>query len=101
MRGKNTGGDKSDGGQKLGIGCAAEREKLPKESGDLQMLTRVRPPAEKGEKTGWNLAVMHIGAPCCGMNAAVRSFTRNCIYSGNNPIGIHNGVDGLIKGEVN
>ena len=60
---------------------------------------------------------MHIGAPCCGMNAAVRystlltereintelikyflrSFTRNCIYSGNNPIGIHNGVDGLIK----
>jgi len=65
-----------------------------------RMLTRVRPPAEIGEKTGWNLAVMHIGAPCCGMNAAVRSFTRNCIYSGNNPIGIHNGVDGLIKGEV-
>merc|ERR1719228_1741285 len=65
-----------------------------------RMLTRVRPPADKGEKTGWNLAVMHIGAPCCGMNAAVRSFTRNCIYSGNNPIGIHNGVDGLIKGEV-
>ena len=26
-----------------------------------------------------------------------RSFTRNCIYSGNNPIGIHNGIDGLIK----
>merc|ERR1719295_212780 len=60
----------------------------------------VRPPAEKGEKTGWNLAVMHIGAPCCGMNAAVRSFTRNCIYSGNNPIGIHNGIDGLVAGEV-
>ena len=29
-----------------------------------------------------------------------RSFTRNCIYSGNNPLGIHNGVDGLIAGEV-
>jgi len=34
------------------------------------------------------------------MNAAVRSFTRNCIYSGNNPLGIHNGVDGLMNGEV-
>ena len=34
------------------------------------------------------------------MNAAVRSFTRNCIYSGNNPYGIHNGIDGLIAGEV-
>merc|ERR1719420_19700 len=65
------------------------------------MLTRLRPP-EKDPKdvTGWNLAIMHIGAPCCGMNAAVRSFTRNCAYSGNNAIGIHNGIDGLIAGEV-
>ena len=31
---------------------------------------------------GWNLAVVHCGAPCCGMNAAVRSFARNCIFSG-------------------
>jgi len=48
----------------------------------------------------WNLAIMTIGAPCCGMNAAVRSFARNCINSGNNPIGIHNGIDGLMNGEV-
>merc|ERR1719508_470194 len=64
-----------------------------------RMLTRLKPPLQT-DRTGWNLAVMHIGAPCCGMNAAVRSFTRNCIYSGNNPMGIHNGVDGLISGEV-
>jgi len=64
-----------------------------------RMLTRLRPP-ECEDKTGWNLGVICIGAPCCGMNAAVRSFTRNCIFSGNNPIGIHNGIDGLIKGEV-
>ncbi len=25
---------------------------------------------------------------------------RNCIFSGNNPLGIHNGIDGLIKGEI-
>ena len=49
---------------------------------------------------GWNLAVMHVGAPCCGMNAAVRSFTRNCISSGITPLGIHNGVDGLLNDEV-
>jgi len=64
-----------------------------------RMLTRIKPP-KMSDKTGWNLAVSHIGAPCCGMNAAVRSFTRNCIFSGNNPIAIHNGVDGLINGEV-
>merc|ERR1712142_1119315 len=64
-----------------------------------RMLTRLKPPLQI-DCTGWNLAVMHIGAPCCGMNAAVRSFTRNCIYSGNNPYGIHNGIDGLIAGEV-
>ena len=29
-----------------------------------------------------------------------RSFTRNCLISGNNPIGIHNGIDGLLNGEV-
>merc|ERR1719300_1931306 len=66
-----------------------------------RMLTRLKPPEKEiKDVTGWNLAVMHIGAPCCGMNAAVRSFTRNCIYSGNNPYGIHNGIDGLIAGEV-
>ena len=49
-----------------------------------RMLTRLKPPEKEiKDVTGWNLAVMHIGAPCCGMNAAVRSFTRNCIYSGN------------------
>eukprot|EP00090_Calanus_glacialis_P039893 TRINITY_DN6947_c0_g1_i3.p1 TRINITY_DN6947_c0_g1~~TRINITY_DN6947_c0_g1_i3.p1 ORF type:complete len:785 (-),score=277.64 TRINITY_DN6947_c0_g1_i3:304-2658(-) len=64
-----------------------------------RMLTRLKPPLQT-DRPGWNLAVMHIGAPCCGMNAAVRSFTRNCIYSGNNPMGIHNGVDGLMAGEV-
>ena len=35
------GGDKSNGGQKLGVGCPAEREKLPKEPGDLQNAHKV------------------------------------------------------------
>jgi len=63
-----------------------------------RMLTRLQPP-KKAESGGWKLAVMHVGAPACGMNAAVRSFTRNCIAAGHNPIAIHNGISGLIKGE--
>jgi len=65
-----------------------------------RMLTRNKPPKNLTEKPGWNLAVVHCGAPCCGMNAAVRSFTRNVIFSGNTPIGIHNGIEGLINDEV-
>jgi 6-phosphofructokinase len=49
---------------------------------------------------GYNLAVMHIGAPACGMNAAVRSFVRNCIYRGDTALGIHDGIEGLLAGNV-
>jgi len=64
-----------------------------------RLLARLKPPLVT-DKIGHNLAIMHIGAPCCGMNAGVRSFTRKCIFTGNYPIAIHNGVDGLINGEV-
>lgn len=43
---------------------------------------------------------MHIGAPACGMNSAVRSFVRNCIYRGDTVYGIHDGVEGLVAGNV-
>lgn len=43
---------------------------------------------------------MHIGAPACGMNAAVRSFVRNCIYRGDSVFGIHDGIEGLIAGDI-
>jgi len=66
----------------------------------FRLLSRLKPPPVVGEQKGWRLAVINIGSPCCGMNAAVRSFARNCIYSGNQPFGIHNGIDGLINGEV-
>jgi 6-phosphofructokinase 1 len=49
---------------------------------------------------GFTLAVMHVGAPACGMNAAVRSFVRNCIYRGDTVYGIHDGVEGLVAGNV-
>lgn len=43
---------------------------------------------------------MHVGAPACGMNAAVRSFVRNCIYRGDTVYGIHDGIEGLIAGNL-
>ncbi|CAG7819516.1 unnamed protein product [Allacma fusca] len=71
----------------------------------FKMLTRLKPPKSAfdsdGKATGgFTLAVMHAGAPCCGMNAAVRSFVRNCIYRGDVVLGVHDGVDGLIEGNL-
>ena len=90
---------------------------MPGDRANLSIFRRLKPPEIIGEKTGWRLAIINIGSPCCGMNAAVRSpyvifififstlvfirsFVRNCIYSGNQPFGIHNGIDGLINDEV-
>ncbi|XP_050525018.1 ATP-dependent 6-phosphofructokinase isoform X2 [Daktulosphaira vitifoliae] len=81
-----------------------------------KMLTRLKPPRsafdEMGRglslnrqdtlwgQEGYTLAVMHIGAPACGMNSAVRSFVRNCIYRGDTVYGIHDGVEGLVAGNI-
>lgn len=43
---------------------------------------------------------MHVGAPSCGMNAAVRSFVRNCIYRGDKVYGVCDGVMGLMAGKL-
>lgn len=43
---------------------------------------------------------MHVGAPCCGMNAAVRSFVRNCLFRGDTVLAIHDGVEGLVENNV-
>nr|CAG4644822.1 EOG090X06XN [Leptodora kindtii] len=68
-----------------------------------KMLTRLKPPkiSVAGQSSGgFTLAVMHIGAPACGMNAAARSFVRNCIYRGDAVYGIHDGIEGLVAGEI-
>ncbi|KPJ16759.1 6-phosphofructokinase [Papilio machaon] len=70
-----------------------------------KMLTRLKPPKgafdESGKPSeGYTLAVMHVGAPACGMNAAVRSFVRNCIYRGDTVLGIHDGIEGFISGNI-
>jgi len=69
-----------------------------------KLLTRLKPPKlpqdSAARTSGYTLAVVHIGAPACGMNAAVRSFVRNCIYRGDTVYGIHDGIDGLVEGNI-
>ncbi|KOX67867.1 6-phosphofructokinase, partial [Melipona quadrifasciata] len=74
-----------------------------------KMLTRLKAPVDHDPnkeingptltKDHYTLAVMHIGSPSCGMNAAVRSFVRNCIYRGDKVYGICDGVLGIIAGK--
>ncbi|XP_046823926.1 ATP-dependent 6-phosphofructokinase isoform X4 [Vespa crabro] len=64
-----------------------------------KMLTRLKAPADYDAKDHHTVAVMHIGSPSCGMNAAVRSFVRNCIYRGDKVYGVCDGILGLISGK--
>lgn len=67
-----------------------------------RMLSKNKPKYPlKVEGAGKNLAVINVGAPCCGVNAAVRSFVRTCISGGHRALGIHRGIEGLISGEIN
>ncbi|KAK7789689.1 hypothetical protein R5R35_011511 [Gryllus longicercus] len=67
-----------------------------------RMLTRLKPPktAVPTKEDSFTLAVMHIGAPACGMNAAVRSFVRNSIFHGYNVLAISDGVEGFVAGNI-
>ncbi|XP_026299036.1 ATP-dependent 6-phosphofructokinase isoform X3 [Apis mellifera] len=76
-----------------------------------KMLTRLKAPIEctnpnkesnsptLTKSCHYTLGVIHIGSPSCGMNAAVRSFVRNCIYRGDKVYGICDGILGLITGK--
>lgn len=46
------------------------------------------------------MAVMNIGAPAGGMNAAVRSFVRLGLYHHCNVYGIYNSFEGLASGQL-
>lgn len=48
----------------------------------------------------YRFGIMHVGAPCCGMNAVVRSFVRSIMFQGFSVLGIHEGFEGLASGNV-
>ncbi|KAK0404679.1 hypothetical protein QR680_017568 [Steinernema hermaphroditum] len=68
-----------------------------------RLLTKLRTPQEKDNLSGgktFNFAVINVGSPAGGMNAAVRSFIRVGLYHHCIVYGIHNSFEGLINGEV-
>ena len=46
------------------------------------------------------VAIMHIGAPAGGMNAATRAAVRYCLRQGHKPFAVHNGFLGLLDDVV-
>uniref|UniRef100_A0A7E4W9K3 ATP-dependent 6-phosphofructokinase n=1 Tax=Panagrellus redivivus TaxID=6233 RepID=A0A7E4W9K3_PANRE len=68
-----------------------------------RLLTKLHTPKEKDNLSGgksFNFAVMNVGAPAGGMNAAVRSFVRMGLYHHCNIFGVHNSFDGLAEGQL-
>ncbi|CAJ0914045.1 unnamed protein product, partial [Mesorhabditis belari] len=66
-----------------------------------RLLTKLHP--EKDNLSGghhFNVAVMNVGAPAGGMNAAVRSFTRISLYHRCTVWGINDSFEGLMKGKL-
>lgn len=51
-------------------------------------------------QTNFSLAILNVGAPAAGMNAAVRSAVRLGIIRGHKVYGVHDGFQGLARGQV-
>lgn len=51
-------------------------------------------------QSGYNLAVMNVGAPAAGMNAAVRSTVRIGLIHGHRMLAVHDGFEGLAERKV-
>ncbi|XP_035761477.1 ATP-dependent 6-phosphofructokinase, muscle type-like [Neolamprologus brichardi] len=62
-----------------------------------KLLAHINPP---DTKSNINVAIMNIGAPCAGMNAAVRAAVRMGIIQGHSMLAVHEGFDGLAQGQV-
>ncbi len=56
-------------------------------------------PLEPGQKR-FRIAVMNAGAPAPGMNTAARAAIRLGLDKGHIMLGIHNGFEGMVEGEV-
>ncbi|XP_069770778.1 ATP-dependent 6-phosphofructokinase, platelet type-like isoform X3 [Narcine bancroftii] len=48
----------------------------------------------------FNVAILNVGAPAAGMNAAVRSAVRTCISEGHRMLAVTDGFEGFMKGQI-
>lgn len=51
-------------------------------------------------QSNFSVAILNVGAPAAGMNAAVRSAVRVALASGHKVYTVNNGFEGLANGEV-
>ncbi|CAF1369610.1 unnamed protein product [Adineta steineri] len=63
-------------------------------------LSKLRPKLFSNKQQSFNLAVLNIGAPACGVNAAVRSIIRYGLCEGHKMYAIFDGFEGLINNQV-
>ncbi|XP_052585301.1 ATP-dependent 6-phosphofructokinase, platelet type isoform X1 [Peromyscus californicus insignis] len=70
--------------------------------GNLKIYKRlaIRLPDDQITKSNCNVAVINVGAPAAGMNAAVRSAVRVGIADGHRMFAVYDGFDGFAKGNV-
>jgi len=66
----------------------------------LRTLIRALPPEPQPGVRRRRLAILTDGAPAPGMNTAVRAAVRMAIDKGHSVLAVHNGFEGLIKGEL-
>ncbi|KAM7174709.1 ATP-dependent 6-phosphofructokinase, platelet type isoform 2-T2 [Macrochelys suwanniensis] len=64
-----------------------------------KLLSHRRPDTEL-PKTNFNVAVLNVGAPAAGMNAAVRSAIRVGITEGHNMFAVIDGFEGFANGQI-
>uniref|UniRef100_A0AAQ4Q8X6 6-phosphofructokinase n=1 Tax=Gasterosteus aculeatus aculeatus TaxID=481459 RepID=A0AAQ4Q8X6_GASAC len=60
-----------------------------------KLLAHINPP-----DSNINVAIVNVGAPCAGMNAAVRSAVRMGLIQGHTMLAVHDGFDGLAHGQI-
>jgi len=80
----------------------------PPQNADIEGLRHAENPNTNGEyfdptknrKFPYNLGLMNVGAPACGVNASMRAFVRLALTNGYGVMGIHFGFEGLIQDNV-
>ncbi|XP_010641916.1 ATP-dependent 6-phosphofructokinase, platelet type isoform X2 [Fukomys damarensis] len=70
--------------------------------GNLKTYKRlaIKLPDDQIPKSNCNVAVINVGAPAAGMNAAVRSAVRVGIAEGHKMFAVYDGFDGFAKGHI-
>ncbi|CAF3568447.1 unnamed protein product [Adineta steineri] len=63
-------------------------------------LSKLRPKVVSNKQCSFNLAVINVGSPACGVNAAVRSIIRYGLCEGHKMYAIFDGFEGLINNQV-